>query len=531
MDIKELRERYWSMLSFFRGVGDKFAQAYINDVLKYLGYLAGVDKKFSEREIQFIKDVMNIKIEDLPALLKQVNLDDFITNIPQTLQLTVELDKKKGNNFIDSNSQIYTNIFGKLGLALLEVDGVTKVADTAITDYMNFLVDYCIDALDTREEVNTDKKTKTAPKKGGQAPKTVINQKPVDFEQLIQEYMEMAKFFFQKGGDDLLMVFVLDILQFLASIACVNKKPSKSESDFVERLVMTKLLGGLESSKSMDWDSFANTIPEILEILLKLDQEREASFKGGYCYNYISSYGKFGNALLEVDGKTKGNQTNLTKYLEFLTQHCENILNPQKGASSNTKNATNKKSQEKTKKPKEKEPEPAKSKPAPSAKSTTGNGKRAIQISASGPTTMLAFWEALKPFLAQMRHLEFDKTVIKETDSHNAKATIITGAYNSIMIRKTQKALRLELYINTDTEAGNLQILDHIQKNVKIPSALKDQVQFNRKEGRLAQRIFVNLEGFELSDRSCWADYITKIISVADDFFDALEKPMKELVG
>ncbi len=137
------------------------------------------------------------------------------------------------------------------------------------------------------------------------------------------------------------------------------------------------------------------------------------------------------------------------KYIEFLSDHCKETLKPQKQDSSKkkteatpkkdstpAKTETKQKPQTKTEKVKAREPEPptepVKLKPAPSATKTTGKNKSTIHIPTSGPTTMLAFWEALKPFLAQMRHKEFDKTELKETDIHNAKATIITGAYNSI---------------------------------------------------------------------------------------------------
>jgi hypothetical protein len=88
----------------------------------------------------------------------------------------------------------------------------------------------------------------------------------------------------------------------------------------------------------------------------------------------------------------------------------------------------------------------------------------------------------------------------------------------------------LELYINTETEEGNLQILDYIKENIKVPATLKNRIEYERKEGRKAQRICVTFPGFELADRSCWAKYMEEVLSVADDFFDAVEAPMRDLI-
>ncbi len=154
------------------------------------------------------------------------------------------------------------------------------------------------------------------------------------------------------------------------------------------------------------------------------------------------------------------------------------------------------------------------------AKSKTKDPSLAIEQ--TGPTTKLDFWQAFKPYIDQMRHTEFSKVKIKDDDCLDAKPTVIPGVYNSILIRASKKILRLELYIDTAEEARNLQILDHIQAKMKVPASLKGKVEYERKEGRRAQRVCVSFPGFELSDRSCWAKYMQDILCVADDFFDAV---------
>jgi len=156
--------------------------------------------------------------------------------------------------------------------------------------------------------------------------------------------------------------------------------------------------------------------------------------------------------------------------------------------------------------------------------------KTSVSVAPSGSTTKLDFWQAFKPYIDQMRHTEFSKVKIKDDDCLDAKPTVIPGVYNSILMRASKKLLRLELYIDTAEEAKNLEIIDHIKAKMKIPAALKDRIEYERKEGRRAQRVCVSFPDFELSDRSCWAAYMQDILSVADDFFDALEAQMRELI-
>ena len=156
--------------------------------------------------------------------------------------------------------------------------------------------------------------------------------------------------------------------------------------------------------------------------------------------------------------------------------------------------------------------------------------KTSVSVAPSGPTTKLDFWQAFKPYIDQMRHTEFSKVKIKDDDCLDSKPTVIPGVYNSILMRASKKLLRLELYIDTPEESRNLHIIDHIKANMKVPAALKDVIEYERKEGRRAQRVCVSFPDFELSDRSCWAVYMQDLLSVADDFFDAVEAPMRGLI-
>ena len=168
--------------------------------------------------------------------------------------------------------------------------------------------------------------------------------------------------------------------------------------------------------------------------------------------------------------------------------------------------------------------------PASGSVTTQSNNGIDVQVSESGTVERFDFWMALKPYFATLRHKEFDQIKIVDRDSLNAKATVISGVYNSVLMRASKQELRLELYINTNSEEGNLKILDHIHDNLDTLTSLQSKIVYDRKEGRSAQRIYIAFGGFELSDRSCWTKYITEIISVADYFFDALEKPMRELI-
>lgn len=159
--------------------------------------------------------------------------------------------------------------------------------------------------------------------------------------------------------------------------------------------------------------------------------------------------------------------------------------------------------------------------------SKTNNSSIAVAL--TGSTTKLDFWQAFKPYIDQMRHTEFGKVKIKDDDCLDAKPTVIPGVYNSILMRASKKLLRLELYIDTAEESKNLEIIDHVKTKMKVPAALKGRIEYERKEGRRAQRVCVSFPDFELSDRSGWAVYMQDVLSVADDFFDAVEASMREL--
>ena len=655
MDAKLVKTYYDTLHGFFKkSVGDDHANLFMNELLLYSLYLAGADKKFSEKEINYIQSIVGTKLKkNLAEIYQKMDWVAFVNEVPKCLMLLLNVDKKQGSEYEDSISFQYMTLFYNFGDALLEIDGKTELEKNAFIKYIGFLFEHCSETLKPETQGSSKKKTETAPKKDDTPAKSETKQSPQAKTEKAKDRGKWIKAsnHVPSGNflDDVFRHTALsheDRVQIWtqitgASLPCVKIEELDFE-DWVEIYTDTHSNGINDLYEHMEedgdkpiyyytsgiiinnpdnslmqpggilmchrglafcwddqiilvaWDrihsvsipheeslfNFKSNSPEIklkandknfklLNVDLAIDQyamngvNSDKKGKMTICFPQNSSIPELVNhSVSEVDNfasmlRTRIAQTepqrnaelqyDLSLWYNYITEQkakelCEDYLKESESSatvpqmdSRPAKTETKQKPQAKTEKVKAKETEPSsepvKLKPAPSTKNSPTKGKPAIQIPTSGPTTMLAFWEALKPFLAQMRHQEFDKTELKETDIHNAKATVILGAYNSIMIRKSQNVLRLELYINTETEAGNLQIFDHIQKNVKIPSALKGQVEFNRKEGRHGQRIYVNFEGFELSERSCWAKYIELIISVADDFFDALEKPMKELVG
>jgi len=49
-------------------------------------------------------------------------------------------------------------------------------------------------------------------------------------------------------------------------------------------------------------------------------------------------------------------------------------------------------------------------------------------------------------------------------------------------MRISKKLLRLEVYIDMDVGARNLQILDYIKTNMKVPPTLKGRIEYERRK-------------------------------------------------
>jgi ligand-binding SRPBCC domain-containing protein len=147
----------------------------------------------------------------------------------------------------------------------------------------------------------------------------------------------------------------------------------------------------------------------------------------------------------------------------------------------------------------------------------------------TGPVTFLEFWQALKPVLDKLKFKGLSNVKLTENDWLNCKANIIVGVYHSIGILKTKKKIRLDCYIDTGNEVGNLQIIDYVQSKIKPVKTIKDRLVFDRKEGRRAQRIALFLDNFDLDNRNCWNTYIKEIADIMDDFVAAIDTCLKDL--
>ena len=372
----------------------------------------------------------------------------------------------------------------------------------------------------------------------------------------LKEYFDSLYSFAESISSDYRAIAENDVVVFCAYIIAADNKISPKEvkllSDFTGIQVDPESL--LRIIKQQNWVEFEHSVPMILEGLMIADIEDGKDFDNSRSKDLLSSLVRLANALIEADGKEKIEEQKAARYTDYLIAKAMEKLNKSnsKGKKSSdlnrelenpkpkptlkSENAKPSKSPQshsanpdKPVKQAEKEAEAPKPKPASSQPAKKASGE--VSIPTTGPTSKMDFWQAFKPYIDQMRHTEFSKVKIKDDDCLDAKATVIVGVYNSILMRVSKNLLRLELYIDTETEAGNLQILDYIKAKIKVPSALKGKIDYERKEGRRAQRVCVSFPGFALTNRSCWGKYITEIMNVADDFFDAVEAPMRELIS
>lgn len=372
----------------------------------------------------------------------------------------------------------------------------------------------------------------------------------------LKNYFENLYSFADSISSDYRAIAENDVVLFCAYIIAADNKISPKEvrllSDFTGIQVDSECI--LRIIKQQNWSEFEHSVPMILEGLIIADIEDGKDFDNSRARDFLSSLVLLAYALIEADGKEKIEEQKAAKYIDFLVKEAMEKLNKSNGKEKKSPDNVSKREKPKpqpslksekakpsmaTQSRSPKPDQPAKQsekkveapKPQPVAPKPASKASGAVSIPTTGPTSKLDFWQAFKPYIDQMRHTEFSKVKIKDDDCLDAKATVIVGVYNSILMRVSKKLLRLELYIDTETEAGNLQILDYIKAKIQVPPALKGKIEYERKEGRRAQRVCVSFPGFELTNRSCWGKYITEMMSVADDFFDAVEAPMRDLIS
>ena len=148
MDIKELKEEYETVYRYFETAGGKeLAEDFNIEILSYLLFLAGADKKFSDKEIDFIQDILGIKHKNLPETYIRISWDTFASIIPASLHRLMWEEEGTGLDFKDSKSLGFIELCYSLGNALLEVDGKTEFEETTMLKYLDFLKDYCEEKL------------------------------------------------------------------------------------------------------------------------------------------------------------------------------------------------------------------------------------------------------------------------------------------------------------------------------------------------------------------------------------------------
>jgi|GEM_PF-5833495 hypothetical protein len=359
----------------------------------------------------------------------------------------------------------------------------------------------------------------------------------------LKDYIESLFSFAEAISSDHRDRAVDDILRFCAYIIAADNKLSPKEVNLLSELTGMQINPEdfVKFIQLQNWSVFENSVPMILQWLMIADKQEGKGFEKSRTIDFLGFLVQLGKAVAEADGIDKSEMERIQNYTVYLldevkVQLNDGIAKEYKRKSANTDEGKTK-DQNKPLPPKADNPSKQTGqktetpKPKPAASQAAKKASGAVSIPTTGPSTKLDFWQAFKPYIDQMRHTEFSKVKIKDDDCLDAKATVIVGVYNSILMRVSKNLLRLELYIDTETEAGNLQILDYIKAKIKVPSALKGKIDYERKEGRRAQRVCVSFPGFALTNRSCWGKYITEIMNVADDFFDAVEAPMRELIS
>lgn len=618
MNIKKFQDEFGQFYRICLAIGAKQGENYLFDVLTYVLFLMGQDSVLTANEANFIHEVLGIEKDEIAQLYKNIDWDHFQSNIPESLLMFIEVDKKVSCPYQNSTSRKYIDYLHNLGTTFIAIDGLEGVGVQAVKNYVDWITNHAKQALASDRpdpasifanmEFDLDGRPKNDPNIPGNASNK--NGKPQK-DGNKSAGKETAKKPVAKGGNWIPMEehipsgnFLDDVFRHAALSHDDRVKIWKNHTKDSLPCVMLDDLEysdfawvGISGETNIDVDDLYDQMQlkdnkpiyyytsglKVMDIPLGMivhhqgvnlvmddavdfchwDQiekiDGPINKNGSVCLELMATIENapdFHHYICFGDNDQAEEITNLVKLMkirlkqtipfrdmmymnedplwyEFVDEDkakklCEDYLQ-NKGAKPGKADKSQPPKPDKPAKQAEKKaetPKPQSVAPKPASKASG-----AVSIPTTGPTSKLDFWQAFKPYIDQMRHSEFSKVKIKDDDCLDTKATVIVGAYNSILMRVSKNLLRMELYIDTETEAGNLQILDYIKAKIQVPPALKGRIEYERKEGRRAQRVCVSFPGFELTNRSCWGKYITEIMSVADDFFDAVEAPMRELIS
>ncbi len=131
MDTMTVKDVYDMLHGFFKkSLGDAQAELFKNEFLLYSIYLAGVDKKFSDKEINYIQSIGGTRLaKNLSEIYKKIDWSSFANKVPESLQMLLNVDKKREVDFKDGMGHIYMTLFYQFGDALLKADGKTEAEE------------------------------------------------------------------------------------------------------------------------------------------------------------------------------------------------------------------------------------------------------------------------------------------------------------------------------------------------------------------------------------------------------------------
>ncbi len=617
ISTKKSQEEFGQFYRICLAKGAKQGENCLFDVLTYLLFLMGQDNVLTANEANFMHEVLGIEKDEIAQLYNNIDWDHFQSNIPESLLLFIELDKKVSCPYQNSTSRKYIDYLHNLGTTFIAIDGLEGVGIEAVKNYVDWITNHAKQALasdrpdpasifanmgfdldgspknDPNKPGNASNKNgkpqkngnKTAGKETAKEPvakggnwipveehvpsgnflddvfrhtalghadrvKIWKNHTTASLPCVMLEELEYSDFaWVGKSGDSFIYVDDLydemdlkdnkPIYYYTSGLKVLDIPLGMIVHHQGVNLVMDDAVDFLHWDQIEKIDGPVNKNGSVcIELMATLQTEHD--FHQFICFGDQDQAEEIANLVKLM--KIRLQQTIPFRdamymnedplWYDFIDEKkarklCEEYLQ-NKGAKTGKTSPSQPPNPDKPAKQADKNAEAPK--PKPLAPKPAAKALGAVSVPVTGPTSKLDFWQAFKPYIDQLKHKEFSQVKIKDDDCLDAKATVIMGVYNSILMRVSKKLLRLELYIDTETEAGNLQILDYIKAKIQVPPALKGRIEYERKEGRRAQRVCLSIPGFDLADRSCWAKYITELISVTDDFFDAVEAPMRDLI-
>lgn len=164
MYVKEAIKQMYCIADSVDNSG-KVKEAFKNELISFIIYIAGADSEFHTKEAAFIEEYFDVKMS--PADMKafadknKIGSDTFRTTLPEVFTKLIEEDKTKSEESRNPAAEAYITVFEMVGKEFMACDDC--VDEREVKDYSEYL-----GMLNDALKENSDDKVLNIPKEEGE---------------------------------------------------------------------------------------------------------------------------------------------------------------------------------------------------------------------------------------------------------------------------------------------------------------------------------------------------------------------------